>query len=56
MELIENITCLNGYEDDETKAKMFDEIYIIAHIANWNCDNPHTDWADHVNNLIEEYK
>jgi len=56
MELIESITCCNGYEKDEVKAKLFDDIYMIAHIANWRCKNKHPDWVEYVEELKKEYK
>ena len=55
MELIESITCLNWMEDDKTKAKLFDDIYMISHIANWRCTNPHEDWVKQVEELKVEY-
>lgn len=56
MKLIEEITCVNWYEDNKTKAKLFNDIYKIAHIANWTCENEHKGRRKYVDNLIKEYE
>ena len=56
MELIESITCCAWYEDDKTKAKLFDDIYKIAHIANSRCKNPHKDWVKQVEQLKKDFE
>jgi len=55
MKLIEQITCCNWYEDDKTKAKMFDKIYQISHIANNRCLNEHKNRRSDVDKLIIEF-
>ena len=55
MELIESITCCAWMEDDKTKAKLFDDIYMISHIANWRCKNPHKDWVDKIEDMKKEF-
>lgn len=55
MKLIEQMTCLSEMEDDKHKLEMFDKMYMIAHVANWTCLNPHKDWKEEVDKLIEEF-
>ena len=42
-------------EDDKTKAKLFDDIYMISHIANLRCKNPHKDWVDKIEDMKKEF-
>lgn len=51
MKLIEELSCLNWMEDDKTKAKVLDQIYMISHVANWRCK--HTQWEEDISNLME---
>jgi hypothetical protein len=42
-------------EDDKTKAKLFDDIYIISHLANGNCKNPHKEWQKKIIELQKDF-
>ena len=52
LELLEEmIVTHNRNEKDE----FLNKLYIVCHLANWNCKNPHNDWEREVEKLCLEY-
>ena len=49
-ELIEELLILNNQDE---KDEFLNELYIIIHLANCDCKNPHTDWKKRID---EKYK
>ena len=52
LELAENMVLL---VNDDEKDEFLTKLYMVLHLANWNCNNTHEDWKTEIEPLFEEF-
>jgi hypothetical protein len=47
LELLEELIVTHNRNEED---KFLNDLYMIIHIARWECENKHEDWQDYINN------
>ena len=45
LQLLEELIIIHNQDE---KDKLLNDLYIIIHLARWECDNPHLDWQEYT--------
>ena len=52
LELAENMVML---ANEDEKDEFLNSLYIVLHLANWTCKNPHESWQEEIEPLFKKY-
>lgn len=53
LKLAEEMVILNNQDE---KDPFLTNLYMVLHLANWDCENSHEDWKEEVEELFSLYK